>query len=80
MDHEGQSPFKPWAMYRQGECFEGMEQSENAKIFYEDVIQKYPKSKAATEAKIKLSKGSDTQDKSEKNNKDDKKKDLKNKR
>ena len=80
LDYEGQSPFKPWAMYRQGECFEGMEQPENAKIFFEDVIQKYPKSKAATEAKMKISKGTDTKNKDEKNNKDDKKKESNNKR
>ena len=67
LDYEGQTPFKPWAMYRQGECFESMEQPENAAIFYEDVIQKYPKSKAALEATAKLQ----LQKSTEKNQKSD---------
>jgi len=48
------SPFASWSLLRQGECFEAMGQSENAAIFYNDVIAEYPKSKAAKEAKQKL--------------------------
>ena len=32
------SPFASWSLLRQGECFEAMGQSENAAIFYNDVI------------------------------------------
>ena len=73
LDYEGQTPFKPWAMYRQGECFESMEQPENAAIFYEDVIQKYPKSKAAIEAMAKLQLQKST-DKNQKTDSEDKQK------
>ena len=48
------SPFASWSLLRQGECFEAMGQTENAAIFYNDVIAEYPKSKAAKEAKQKL--------------------------
>ena len=43
-------------MLRQGECFDAVSQPANAKLFYEDVIKLYPKTKAAKEAKKKLSK------------------------
>ena len=48
------SPFASWSLLRQGECFEAMGQTDNAAIFYNDVISEYPKSKAAKEAKAKL--------------------------
>jgi TolA-binding protein len=48
------SQWAPWAMLRQGECFVKMGQKKNANMFYEDLIAKYPKSKAATEAKTRL--------------------------
>ena len=48
------SPFASWSLLRQGECFEAMGQTDNAAIFYSDVIAEYPKSKAAKEAKQKL--------------------------
>ena len=48
------SPFASWSLLRQGECFEAMGQTDNAAIFYNDVIAEYPKSKAAKEAKQKL--------------------------
>ena len=40
-----------WWFEMSGECFEEMGQPDNAKIFYQDVINEYPKSKAAKEAK-----------------------------
>lgn len=49
-----QSPFASWSMLRQGECFEAMGQTDNAKVFYQSVIDEYPQSKAAKEAAIKL--------------------------
>ena len=50
------SPWAPAALLRQGDCFDGMGRKEDAKIFYEDVIQRYPKSKAAKTAKSRLGK------------------------
>ena len=50
LERASDSEWGSWAMLRQGECFENLKQPENAKIFYEDVIQKYPGSKAANEA------------------------------
>ena len=38
-------------MLRQGECFEGLGQRDNASLFYDDVIRLFPRSKAAREAK-----------------------------
>lgn len=49
-----QSPFASWSLLRQGECFEELDQSDNAKVFYQSVIDEYPKSKAAEEAAEKL--------------------------
>ena len=54
IDKNPQSQWAAWAMLRQGECFDEMGQSDNAKIFYQDVITEYPNSKAAEEAKDKL--------------------------
>ena len=42
------------AMLRQGECFEAQDQPENARLFYEDVVRLWPKSKAAKEARKKM--------------------------
>lgn len=50
------SPFAAWSLFRQGECFAELGDEESAKAFYEDVITDYPKSKAAKEAKKRLSK------------------------
>ena len=50
------SAFAPWAMLRQGECFASLGRKDAAKIFWEDLIKKYPKSKAAKEAKTLLGK------------------------
>jgi TolA-binding protein len=43
-------------MLRQGECFDAQGQKENARLFYEDVVRLYPKTKAADDAKKKLKK------------------------
>ena len=51
VDRYGTSTWAPWAMLRQGECFDALGQKENAKLFWQETIHKYPKSKAATEAK-----------------------------
>jgi len=48
------SAFAPWAMLRQGECFEAQNQSDNAKVFYGEVIRIYPKSRAAKSARKQL--------------------------
>ncbi|MCB9694245.1 MAG: tetratricopeptide repeat protein [Alphaproteobacteria bacterium] len=52
-DHPG-SPWASWSMLRQGECFEGLGQTDNARLFYDGVIQRFPKSEAAKEAKKRL--------------------------
>jgi TolA-binding protein len=54
IDGHKKSPWAPWAMLRQGECFEAQGQKDNAKLFYEDVARIWPKSKAAGEARKKL--------------------------
>lgn len=56
LDEHKDSPWAAWAMLRQGECFEAQGQKQNAKLFYEDTLRLYPKSKAAKEAKTKLGK------------------------
>jgi tol-pal system protein YbgF len=48
------SPFAPWSLLRQGECFEEIGQEDNAKVFYQSVIDEYPNSKAAKEATGKI--------------------------
>lgn len=54
IDGHKKSIWAPWAMLRQGEAFEEQGQKPNAKLFYEEVIRAWPKSKAAAEAKAKL--------------------------
>lgn len=54
LDENAKSQWASWALLRQGECFDEMKQPDNAKLFYQDVISEYPKSKAAKEAKEKL--------------------------
>lgn len=53
LDKHGSSPWAPWSMLRQGECFAAMGQNDNAQLFFDDVIRLYPKSKAAKEAREK---------------------------
>jgi len=48
------TPWAAWAMLRQGECFDAQGQGDSARLFYEDVVRLWPKSKAAKEAKAKL--------------------------
>jgi tol-pal system protein YbgF len=48
------STFAPWAMFRQGECFDAQGQGDNAKVFYGEVIRIYPKSRAAKAARKNL--------------------------
>ncbi|MCK6504545.1 tetratricopeptide repeat protein [Myxococcota bacterium] len=54
IDRHKDSPWAPWAMLRQGECFDKQGQAENARLFYEDVVRIWPKSKAAKEARERL--------------------------
>jgi tol-pal system protein YbgF len=56
IDQHKKSPWASWAMLRQGECFDAQGQKENARLFYEDVVRLYPKTKAADDAKKKLKK------------------------
>jgi tol-pal system protein YbgF len=50
------STFAPWAMLRQGECFDAQGQKDNAKVFFGEVIRIYPKSRAARAARKQLGK------------------------
>ena len=50
------SPFAPWAMLRQGECFAEQGQTDDAKVFFGEVIRIYPKSRAAKAARKTLAK------------------------
>jgi len=45
------SDWAAWSMVRQGDSFAAMEQSENAVLFYEEVLRMFPDSEAADEAK-----------------------------
>lgn len=57
VDKHPQSSWAPWAMLRQGECFAALGRKDAAQIFWKDVISRYPKSKAAKEAKAHLDGG-----------------------
>lgn len=54
IDKHKTSQWAPWAMLRQGECFEKQGQKENARLFFEDLVRIWPKSPAAKEARGKL--------------------------
>ena len=54
IDQFKDSGFAPWAMLRQGECFDEQGQKVNAKVFYGEVIRIWPKSRAAKSARQKL--------------------------
>lgn len=54
IDEHKDSNWAAWAMLRQGESFDAQGQPDNAKLFYEDVVRYWPKSKAADEARGKL--------------------------
>ena len=51
IDHHPKSDWSAWSILRQGDCFVGLGQPENAKIFYEEVVRVYPRSDAAKEAR-----------------------------
>jgi len=55
VDDHRDSPWAPWAMLRQGECFAAQDQNDNARLFYEDVVRLWPRTSAAEEARTKLS-------------------------
>lgn len=54
---DAKSPWSPWAMVRQGECFSKMGQDAEADLFWQDVVARYPKSQAAKDAKELLKGG-----------------------
>lgn len=54
IDQFKSSSWAPWAMLRQGECFEEQGQGDNAKVFFSEVVRLYPSSRAAATAKKKL--------------------------
>jgi TolA-binding protein len=54
IDNHGSSDWAAWAMFRQGECFENLNQADTAKLFYDSTVKTYPRSEAAKEAKKKL--------------------------
>lgn len=54
IDAAGTSTWAPWSMLRQGECMESLGRHDDAKVFWRATADKYPKSKAAKEAKTHL--------------------------
>jgi len=56
IDSNKKSKWAPWAMLRQGEAFDAQGQKDNAELFYEELVKKWPDSDAAKEAKEKLKK------------------------
>lgn len=54
VDRYPDSSWAPWSLLRQGECFEALGKKDAARLFWQGVIDKYPKSKAAKEAKARL--------------------------
>lgn len=56
IDSHKKSKWAPWAMLRQGEAFAAQGQKDNAELFYEELVKKWPDSDAAKEAKDKLKK------------------------
>lgn len=55
-DQHASSQWAPWALLRSGECFEGMGHADDARVFYQSILQSYPASDAAVEAKRRLKK------------------------
>lgn len=55
-DNHADSTWAPWSVLRVGECFSALGDKDTAKLFWSDVVQRYPKSKAAKEAKSLLQK------------------------
>ena len=54
IDDAGTSTWAPWSMLRQGECMNALGRPDDAKVFWRATADKYPKSKAAKEAKTHL--------------------------
>ena len=48
------STFVPEALFKLGVCFENLKLPKDAKLFYDTVVKKYPKSKAADKAKKRI--------------------------
>ncbi|MED5370440.1 MAG: tetratricopeptide repeat protein [Myxococcota bacterium] len=48
------SDWAPWAMVRQGECFQELGQRAEAELFWQDVVDRYPGTQAAKDAKALL--------------------------
>jgi len=57
VDNHSSSEWAAWAMLRQGDCFIGMGQNDNGRLFYEEVQRLHPSSEAAGEAKKLLGGG-----------------------
>ncbi len=53
-DRHASSEWAPWALLRSGECFEGMGHADDARVFYQSILQSYPSSEAAAQAKKRL--------------------------
>ncbi len=53
VDNHSTSDWAAWAMYRQGESFSSLDEPSKARLFWDELISKYPKSGAAKEAKSK---------------------------
>ena len=49
-----ETKWAPYSMLRQGECFEALNRPDDAEAFYRALIQLWPKSRAAKEAKAKI--------------------------
>ncbi len=54
IDAAGTSTWAPWSMLRQGECMSALGRPDDAKVFWRATADKYPKSKAAKEARTHL--------------------------
>jgi TolA-binding protein len=54
LEVHSKSEWAPWSMLRLGECFDGLGKRDSAVLFYEGVLQSYPRSEASKEAKRRL--------------------------
>lgn len=54
IDAASTSTWAPWSMLRQGECMASLNRPDDAKVFWRATADKYPKSKAAKEARSHL--------------------------
>jgi len=53
VDNHANSDWAAWAMYRQGESFQSQGEPSKARLFWDQLLDKYPKSGAAKEVKTK---------------------------